>query len=184
MKRFKRQFLLLVLSFITFQALYAQSHKDPSKLEEERVMNFFIKNAPWKTTKDSTMVYAFAFKALVKKDHQGNVHLISLTATDSVAYQVFPKYKFLETVNYKLFMRGKSNATFIFPIVIEKIVYRPLDYYDNKKLMSYFIKNHYRETFSKKILSIFSNVSAEHSEIENNIYFPPVSLVLDTHLLY
>jgi hypothetical protein len=179
MKQFKRQYLLLAVFLIAYQAVYAQSQESIS--EQERVRDFFIKNTPWETTKDSTMVYAFAFKASVKKDKKGNVHFISLTATDTLAYQIFPKYKFLETVNYKLYMKGKSQATFIFPIVIEKIVYRPLEYYDNRILMAYFIENHFRENFSKKILSLFST---EHSEIENNIYFPPVSLVLDTHLLY
>jgi hypothetical protein len=177
MKYLKYLFLLSIILIDT--NLQAQTRENPFELEQKRIHDLFYNTDIIKTTKDSTRTYTFAFKAVVEKDGTGKTHVISLTANDSIAYKIYPNYKFLETVNYKLFMKDKKQAVFIFPVALQVIGTEPDSYYDNKRLLNYFIDNALRRNFLEKVMSLFSIKPLEQASIENKIYFDPFLLWLD-----
>ncbi len=162
-----KQNIFIFLCLLGIQMAYAQKKQDAVYTEQKRIEDFFSNNIPINTTKDSNMVYAFAFKAVVKKDTKGKAQLISLTANDTIAYTIYPKYKFLETINYGLFMKDRKQAIFIFPVLLDIA---------NTTLKSFPAHNRPADN----IMSVFFYREGEELDaIENRIYFRPYLLMID-----
>lgn len=155
---FKKLFLLLILISPLF--VFSQQKKSVgSEVEQQKIRSFLDENTPWNTTKDSSAVYAFSFKVAVKKDVHGVAKVVSLIASDSIAYQVYPKYKFLETINYGVFMGNRKSADLIIPIELEVI--------DSKG------RNIEKTDFLERTMSLLHLKPLEKGVIENYIYTEP-----------
>lgn len=111
-------FFILALPLFTYSQ--QKKHIDPDR-EQDKIYGFFEQYTPWKTTKDSSAVYAFSFKVTVRKDVHGVAKVTSLIASDNIAYQIYSNYKFLKTINYSVFMGNRRSADIILPLVIEVI---------------------------------------------------------------
>lgn len=90
-------------------------------VEKQKLKDFFDQNPPWKTTKDSSAAYAFSFKVFVEKDDHGVAKVISISASDSIAFKIYPMYRSLASIKYDVFMGNSKAATFIIPVGIEII---------------------------------------------------------------
>ncbi|HEY0898192.1 MAG TPA: hypothetical protein VGD90_02615 [Sphingobacteriaceae bacterium] len=137
----------------------ANAQSEIQQNEIKKVYNFFRDNPPWESTPDSTMLITFAYLVEVKKDPSENPRVITLTATDSLAYRVFPKYRFLETVNFGAFMKDRNSATFVFPVLLE--------IHGSKRFNGEFTY------IMEKAMSLFSEPNRQPSDISKYIYFPP-----------
>lgn len=111
-------FFILALPLFTFAQ--QKKHIEPDR-EQNKIYGFFEQYTPWKTTKDSSAVYAFSFKVTVRRDVHGVAKVTSLIASDSIAYQIYSNYKFLKTIDYSVFMGNRRSADIILPLVIEVI---------------------------------------------------------------
>lgn len=151
-------FKILFLVILAFPLLtFAQSTN--KHLEKEKLLDLFKENDPWKTTKDSSAAYAFSFKVIVKKNLKGVAEIISIGASDSIAYKIYPNYKFLETINYNVFMGNNRTAIFIIPVGLEIIGST------GHKIS--------RSDFFKDIMSLFHYKPNDKTEPEKFIYFEP-----------
>lgn len=66
MKYFKH--LITFLLLLTIQELsQAQDLGRKKEKEKKKIQEFFLKDLPWKTTEDSTMIIGLSFKINVKK---------------------------------------------------------------------------------------------------------------------
>lgn len=149
----------LLLLFFAFPLLtYAQ--RSNKYLEKQKITNFFRENLPWKTTKDSSAAYAFSFKVFVEKNLQGMAKVTSITASDSIAFQIYPKYKFLRTIDYEVFMGNDREAIFIIPVGLEIINSK------GDKVP--------RSDFFNDIMSLFHYRAMDNTEPEISIYFKPI----------
>lgn len=156
--------LILVLIFI--ESIAYSQQKNEKKEEIEKLQIFFSENNILSSIKDSNAVYAFSFKAVVKKDDKGKAGVVSLVANDSIAYAFFPKWKNLNNVNYGLFMHDRSEAIFIFPFIVEVW---------NIKLNSYPLNKSYVDI----ILPALSYKENDDYTIEKRIYFKPFLLKIN-----
>jgi len=160
MRYLKVLFFFSYLGIVT--SLYAQDKKDLQVKEIQRVSQFFRKNDHFKNTSDSSMLLTFAFKSEVSKNKNGSLS-IALTANDSLAYTIYPKYDFLKSVNYQLFMKDKEKAIFIFPVALEII---------GSKLN----KHRTESDFLNKIMTLLSYKMDDFRMIDDYIYFQPFLL--------
>lgn len=111
-------FLLAAMAGLTFsETAKAQHDENLKSTEKQKAHNFFTKNVHNRVP-DSTMICSFAFRVLVKKDNFGKPQVVSINTNDSIAYTIYPDYKFLQTLNYAPFMRTQSRAVFVFPVTL------------------------------------------------------------------
>jgi hypothetical protein len=154
MNIFKKLVLFILLAPLV--SLAQQTKQIDPNVEQQKIEDFFDKNTPWKTTKDSSAIYAFSFKVNVTRDNKGIARVTSLTASDSIAYEIYPKYKHLETINYGVFMENKKTATFIIPVALEVF---------NSKG-----DNIAKTDFLKDSMSLFNLEQGDNNKIKNYIY--------------
>lgn len=110
----------IVLSINIFLSEGYVSAQERNLVQEQiRINKYFNDSLSWTYIKDTTQLIVFTFSAVVETDTTGLVHLVSLTASDTIAYQLYPGYEFLKGVNYKLFMGGRKKAIFIFPMLLQ-----------------------------------------------------------------
>lgn len=109
--------IILILGF----PLLTCAQSSNKYVEKQKLRDFFDQNIPFKTTKDSSAAYAFSFKIFVEKNNLGVAKVISISASDSIAFKIYPMYKLLENIKYDVFMGNSKAATFIIPVGIEVI---------------------------------------------------------------
>ena len=155
----------LFILFISFgEFLFGQ--EELKRQEQLKVYKFFENNTPEKNILDTSKIYAFAFKAVVKKNANGEARVISFTANDSIAYSLYPNYKLLKNINYGVFMRNRNRAIFIFPVILD--VWKQEWPEQNRK-----------PNYDEVAMSMFSLPRDPYIDIENWIYFTPHILRMD-----
>lgn len=157
MNLFKNLFLIILVL-----PLFTYSQSTNRYVEKAKMLKFFDENIPWKTTKDSSAAHTFSFKVFVEKDLKGIAKVTSITASDSIAFQIYPKYKFLETISYDVFMGNDKAAIFIIPVGLEIISSK------GEKIP--------RSDFFKDIMSLFHFRPEDQTQPEIFIYFKPILL--------
>ncbi|HEY0670060.1 MAG TPA: hypothetical protein VGD22_17900, partial [Sphingobacteriaceae bacterium] len=135
----------------------------------KKIYNIFSSDSIFKTLPDSNKVYAFAFKASVKRDSIGNISVLKLTANDPIAYTIYPNYKLLQSIDYSLFMDGRDQATFLFPVLLQ------VGHAEDKTPAQF---------YSYEIaMKMFDSKNTE-SDITERIYFGPFISVIDKTIRY
>lgn len=185
--------LAFLLIFSIHEISYAQVLDRKKEKEKKKIEDFFLKDLPWKTTKDSTMIIGFSFKIRVEENAKGISLAISVIASDSIAYKLFPKYEALRKIDYKPFLKGRKEADFIIPVLIELVGSQPLEYYNREKLINFLSyigigKVYFDLPFSMFHLNkeiggrrFFINENA-NTGTENYIYFKPVIIWMDKRI--
>lgn len=168
---------LLIVILVTSYVSASAQKGGTIKGEKYRISRLLYENITIKPLKDSTAVYAFAFKVMVSKDANNKIKIDSLTANDDIAFKVFPKYRLLEKFNYVLFMADREEANFIFPVVIE--IVGSQENGDRTRLIEYFTDNALRQSFIKNSVKMFYD-----EDTEKNVYFKPVTFSLDARVTY
>lgn len=137
--------------------------------ERKKILDIFSNDTIFKTLPDSNKVYAFVFKASVKRDSTGNIQAVNVTANDSVAYTIYPDYKLLQWIDYRLFMNGRDKATFMFPVLLQ------VGHAGDKTPVQF---------YSYEIaMKMFDSKNTE-SDITERIYFGPFISVIDKTIRY
>ncbi|MEJ7694656.1 hypothetical protein [Daejeonella sp.] len=175
--------LTLILLFTLLKTAQSQDLESKIEFEKKRIENFFLDNIPYKTTKDSTMIYAFAYKITVLKNANGVLEQTSLTASDTVAFRIYPGYEFLKTINYDLFMKDRKAGIFIFPVLIE-VIGSQSENYKKDILSNYFVENVFRGNISKNVAAMFYYHPNENNKTESYTYFEPILMRLDKRKMY
>lgn len=173
MKRFK--FISTILTLFAIHHLaHSQNLEHKIQNEKKKIQNFFLKDLPWKNTPDSTMTIGFSFKISVLENEKGAKPVISLTASDSIAYKLFPKYEALKKIDYRLFMRDKKKADFIIPVLIEVVSSRG-DHNTYENLIKFYKANIFsREMFKEIRPMLHIDPLGENIRTEEYIYFEPI----------
>lgn len=175
--------LAFLLIFSIHEASYTQVLERKMEKETKKIQDFFLKDLPWKTTEDSTMIIGFSFKIRVDENAKGISRAISIVASDSIAYKLFPKYEVLKKIDYYPFMKGRKEVDFIIPVLIEMVGSQPLEYYDRKKLINFLSNIGFAKVYFKVPLSMFHfNKESKKKETENYTYFEPVIIWMDKRL--
>jgi hypothetical protein len=175
--------LAFLLIFSIHEASYTQVLERKMEKEKKKIQDFFLKDLPWKTTEDSTMIIGFSFKIRVDENAKGISRAISIVASDSIAYKLFPKYEVLKKIDYYPFMKGRKEVDFIIPVLIEMVGSQPLEYYDRKKLINFLSNIGFAKVYFKVPLSMFHfNKESKKKETENYTYFEPVIIWMDKRL--
>lgn len=172
--------ILILLSI--HELSYSQLLKGKSKKEKKKIENFFLKDLPWKSTEDSTMIIGFSFKIKVEENEIGLSQATSITASDSIAYKLFPNYELLKTINYKLFLQNKKKAEFIIPVLIELVGSQTIGYYDREKLINFSNNTVFNKALYKGAWSMFHLNNDHIKNIENYIYLKPVIIWMDKRI--
>ncbi len=143
---------------------------DLKKIEIKKIEKYFNDNTPWDRVKDTSQIYAFAFKVNVSKISKNKFKVTSIESNDSIAYQLYPGYQFLKNINYGLFMNDRKSYSFIFPVILdvwnEKWPEKPTPRYDEVVAAAFYL--------TKQELDI----------IWQRIYFTPHMLRLDLGMRY
>jgi len=109
--------LLLVMILISFsEKSKAQSKEKEATPKYYRIHNVLAYDYALKGLKDSIPLYAFNFKITVKKT--GKKQVVKVTASDSLAYSLFPSYKKYHTFDFSPYMNKKNEVSFILPIIV------------------------------------------------------------------
>lgn len=108
--RLKHILVLAIVQLALVMGVKGQSLTAQKELE--MVRKFFSFNPV--PAVDSSGIYAFSFLVEVKQDSKGKFKVESLTATDSIAFTLYPKSDFFRTLNYALFMEGRKFAILFF----------------------------------------------------------------------
>lgn len=182
MKYFKH--LITFLLLLTIKELsQAQDLGRKKEKEKKKIQEFFLKDLPWKTTEDSTMIIGFSFKINVKKNAESLTKSISIISTDSLAFRLFPKYEALKKIDYKLFLKDRNEGTFIIPVLMEIIGSQPEKFYTNEKLLDFMNKRVFFTTIKHDPGALFHlNYEEGKLETENYIYFEPVIIWMDKRI--
>ncbi|WP_395625944.1 hypothetical protein [Daejeonella sp.] len=172
--------LAFLLIFSIHEISYTQVLDRKRERENKKIQDFFLKDLPWKRTEDSTMIIGFSYKIRVEEKVKGINRAISITASDSIAYKLFPKYEALKKIDYKPFLKGRKEVDFIIPVLIELVGSQPLEYYDREKLISFLSNIGFAKVYFKVPLSMFhfNNENAKYST-ENYTYLNPVIIWMD-----
>jgi hypothetical protein len=182
MKNFKH-----LLTFLLLFAVYECSFAQKSLIIEERkkINQFFTEDKLFKTTPDSNMLIGFSFKISVNRNAEGLIMPITIVASDTSAYKIFPDYKYLTTINYGVFLKDKEEGVFIIPVIIDMIGTQQDEYYTNKVLLDYYTKTILGRSMSKAIKSIFFiDQPGQKNNTENYIYLEPMMLGLKKRTMY
>jgi hypothetical protein len=182
MKNFKH-FVTFLLLFAIYEFSYAQE----SLINEERkkIDQFFVESKLFKTTPDSNMLIGFSFKISVNRNTEGQIMPVTIVASDTSAYKIFPDYKYLTTINYGVFLKDKEEGIFIIPVIIDMIGTQQDEYYTNKVIMDYYTKTILGRSMSKAIKSIFFiDQPGKKNNTENYIYLEPMMLGLKKRTMY
>lgn len=157
--------VILLLPFLMLSHAMCRAQQTPKTTDKEylRINEFFNTFL----VEDSTGLYAFAFKATVKKNKKGVAEVISLSASDSVAYRIYPNYKFLNTVNYALFMKNKQQVSFVFPVALQV--------YGSKKELD----PKFEDSLDKFFMFLGRTKKGEKDDITDQIFFPPALIRVD-----
>jgi hypothetical protein len=170
--------LLLILSFCNI--CFAQNPDRKIQNEKRKIQNFFLNDLPWKNTPDSTMIIGFSFKISVQENEKGIKQVISITASESVAYKLFPNYESLKKIDYKLFMKDKKEADLIIPVLIEMVGPYQKDYNSYEKLLKFYEENIFRrEMFNEIRAMLHIDPLWDNTKTEEYIYFEPVFIWMD-----
>ncbi|WP_157273939.1 hypothetical protein [Pedobacter sp. BAL39] len=112
---FRTAIVMAFLAMITSSS-YSQ---DKGSIDEKK-FNAHVKNCLKLDYifKDSIQIYAFNFKIdIVRTDNRKNT-VVKVTANDSLAYQMFPKYKGLLTSDCSFMRTGNKKFSIIIPILV------------------------------------------------------------------
>lgn len=160
----KYSFICLVLIIVSIRTTVAQE-LELKEMEIKKIEKYFNDNTPWDRLKDTSQVYAFAFKVIVTKISENTIKVNSIESNNSIAYQLYPGYQFLKNINYAPFMRGLESCSFIFPVILDV----------------------WNEKWPKKLALRYDEVVAaafyltkQPADIEQRVYFTPHMLRLDT----
>jgi len=112
---FSRVVLLFALLSTCFSenSIAQKNQKEASKYNPiYKVLNEFT----FKALNDSIPLYAFNFKINVKKI--GKNQVVNVTASDSLAYSMFPGYKKYYSFDFSPYMNTKQEVSFFIPILV------------------------------------------------------------------
>jgi hypothetical protein len=182
MKYFKHLITLLLL--LTIQELsQAQDLGRKKEKEKKKIQDLFLKDLPWKTTEDSTMLIGFSFKISVQKNANGLTKPITIIASDTLAYKIFPNYTFLTTINYELFLKERNEGVFIIPILIEMVGSQSEEFYTKEKQLDFMNKNISGRSMFDSALSLLNIHNLDQNNgTENYIYLEPVFIWMDRRI--
>lgn len=179
MKRFKFISTILIL-FAINQLAHSQNLEHKIQNEKKKIKDLFLKDLSWKNTPDSTMIIGFSFKIRVEQNENNLIQIISITANDSIAYKLFPKYHSLKKIDYRLFMREKKKADFIIPVLIEIVGHYQEDYNTSENLLKFYKENIFRREMFKEIRNMLHiDPLGDNTRTEEYIYFEPVFIWMD-----
>lgn len=174
-----------VIIFLLLFTIHNVSQAQENLIEIEKINEFFIENTPWKTTPDSTMFIGFSFKIDVKKNAKGQTKSVSIEASDSLAYTIFPKYKLLKNIDYGQFIKDKKKGVIVIPVIIDLVGPQMDEYYTNENLLKYFTNTILEKSMSRSIKSIFfMNQQSTRSDMQNFIFLKPIMLGMRKRIMY
>ena len=98
----------------------AQNSKSDNYSEElkNKIDKIFKKDVSLESFKDSVSLYQFLFEIKIVKSKNNQSKVISVSVSDSLGYKFFPTYKELYSMDYSLFLRGRSEAHLIIPVLV------------------------------------------------------------------
>jgi hypothetical protein len=108
----------LLMSIMSIEATVAQT-VELRENEIKKIEKYFNDNTPWEKLKDTSQLYAFAFKVNVSKIAKNKIKVSSIESNDSIAYKLYPGYLFLKSINYSPFMDDRASCSFIFPVILD-----------------------------------------------------------------
>lgn len=105
-------FFMAIVLFSTIS--FAQNRIADEEKIAKSIYNILSEN---KHPKDSLLIYALNFELHIsrKKD---KALASSIVANDSLAYEMFPAYKKLKTIDFMPIMREKNTARIIIPVLV------------------------------------------------------------------
>jgi hypothetical protein len=185
MKYLRYQLMFILLLLTTLECVRAQHQESDIGSEKKKIYDFFYNDISWENTKDSTMIIGFSFKIHVKKNTEGKITPISIIPSDTLAYKLFPGYKFLTTINYKLFLKNREEGIFIIPVFLDLVGSQRDDYYTRENLMLFYNKSVFGRSVSKAVQSmLYINKNEENNKSENYIYLTPIMMGMDKYIRY
>lgn len=128
--------LLIVIFFLTIPILSFSQVSTNTNKQKDRVLktidSIVIRSFNQNLLKDSIALYAINFTVKVTRDKKGSARVLEVKANDSLAYELFPAYKKLYSINYNSLLGARQKITLLIPILIsntssEKKVYKKTD---------------------------------------------------------
>ncbi len=116
---------------------------------------------------DSGRLYTFFFKVKVVKNANNEAIVTDILASDTLAKYLLPQYTRLNKVNYNRLMTNRNKASFIIPVLLDVL---------NSK------GKFYRMEWTKERHEIFRNLFNNDEKMEDCIYFPPSTLIIDMEI--
>ena len=110
----KKLLLTLIITSLYINGIKAQK----KLLAEEKIwkqIHSILSDS--KSPKDSLLIYALNFELSVSKKN-GKALAFDIVANDSLAYQMFPRYKKLKLIDFYTLMRGRDKIKVILPIIV------------------------------------------------------------------
>lgn len=105
---------IFILSIVS---VFRSSAQNSSSNIRGTIDTMIISKINYSQFKDTTVTYAFAFKLhVVRKGIRTEV--VSITANDSLAYELIPSYKSLSRIDYSNIGKGRKKFSLIIPIYI------------------------------------------------------------------
>lgn len=117
--RFFKYLCICSLPLIVSYQVHAQDFDKNIQNEKIKIHDCLSNDFRWEITPDSNMYIAFAFKINVKAINNSQFGVVSIMANDTLAYKLFPNYKLLESVDYRIFVKNQMEATLILPVFID-----------------------------------------------------------------
>ncbi len=118
---------------------------------------------------DTGRLYTFFFKVRVVKNANNEAIVTDILASDTIAKFLFPHYARLGKVNYNRLMANRNKASFVIPVLLD-------------------VSSKKGEFFSMEWkpgrYDIFYNIFNNDEKMEDCIYFPPSTLMVDRKIYY
>ncbi len=141
----------------------AQSGSAAKQDVERRISDFFMEdNGIFDRAADSGMLYTFFFQINVNRDKNGKTSAVSIEASDSLACQLFPRYRVLKDLPFDIYMKDRKKASFIIPVILD-VISSTGETYKNERLA---VLKSYRKLFSND------------ENLEQYIYFKPTVFMI------
>jgi hypothetical protein len=109
--------LLLSIPVLSFSQVLNNAGKQKDRVLKT-IDSIFVSSFNQSLLKDSVAFYAINFTVKVAKDKKGRARVSEVKANDSLAYELFPAYKRLHSIDYNSLLGAKQKITLLIPVLI------------------------------------------------------------------